>query len=432
MSTTIANASTAPGLRQDAGVIGLVGLAHMISHFNQLLLAPLFPWLKDAFQASYTELGFLMTLFFVVSCAVQAISGFLVDRYGPRPILFAGLALLATSAFGYSVSPSYWSMAFFSIVAGVGNGVFHPVNYTLINRKVSPPRLGHAYSVHGITGSLGWALAPAMLVPLAIAFSWRTALMGAGTLALTVMAVLWLNRGKLALPASAPAARHGRPSRRQFRIPANPRRLDVLFLLLFLRRGAERHPGVRARGSAPVAWRADRSGGHVPHGLHGVQCRRHGARRLSGLRSGALRAHRRHRLRPRGAGCAGDRPGFRSRAGGACPVRGDGLCQRHRGAFARPARETLHAGERDRTRVRHRLFRPGYRPGHFALDLRNLDGPPAVPRRLARAGVHAGSADHQRIQRAAGAPHGADHAPDQRPSLARRLSLRPCTRLISA
>jgi MFS transporter, FSR family, fosmidomycin resistance protein len=203
-STTTANASPVPGLRQDAGVIGLVGLAHMISHYNQLLLAPLFPWLKDAFHASYTELGFLMTLFFVVSCAVQALSGFLVDRYGPRPILFGGLALLATSAFGYSLSPNYWAVAFFSIIAGVGNGVFHPVNYTLINRKVSAPRLGHAYSFHGITGSLGWALAPAMLVPLAIAFSWRTALMGAGTLALMALAALWVNRSRLALPANAP------------------------------------------------------------------------------------------------------------------------------------------------------------------------------------------------------------------------------------
>src|SRR3954451_13786992 len=104
MSSATATTAAQPSVpfRQDAQVIGLVGLAHMISHFNQLLLAPLFPWLKDAFQASYTELGFLMTLFFVVSCAVQAISGFLVDRYGPRPILFGGLALLATSAFGYS------------------------------------------------------------------------------------------------------------------------------------------------------------------------------------------------------------------------------------------------------------------------------------------------------------------------------------------
>jgi FSR family fosmidomycin resistance protein-like MFS transporter len=188
-------------LRQDAGVIGLVGLAHMVSHFSQLLLAPLFPWLKDALNASYTELGFLMALFFVVSCAVQAVSGFLVDRYGPRPILFAGLGLLVVAAFGFAFSPGYWTMAFFSLVAGVGNGVFHPVDYTLLNRKVSAARLGHAYSFHGITGSLGWALAPALLVPLAITFSWRVALMAAGGFAFAVLAVLWLNRDRLDLPA---------------------------------------------------------------------------------------------------------------------------------------------------------------------------------------------------------------------------------------
>lgn len=211
-------------LRQDAGIIGLVGLAHLVSHFSQLLLAPLFPWLKEAFNASYTELGFLMTLFFVVSCAVQAASGFLVDRCGPRPILFCGLALLGTAAFGFALSSSYWMMAVFSVIAGVGNGVFHPVDYTLLNRKVSAPRLGHAYSFHGITGSLGWALAPAFLVPLAIAYSWRVALSAAGALVLVVLAVLWVNRARLALPAvpSRPAAASG-PEEGNFdflRIPA--------------------------------------------------------------------------------------------------------------------------------------------------------------------------------------------------------------------
>jgi FSR family fosmidomycin resistance protein-like MFS transporter len=203
MSTAAANAIPPRSLKQDAGVIGLVGLAHMVSHYSQLLLAPLFPWLKDAFDASYTELGFLMTLFFAVSCAVQAAAGFLVDRHGPRPILFAGLALLGVAAFGFALSPNYWTMALFSVVAGVGNGVFHPVDYTLLNRKVSAPRLGHAYSFHGITGSLGWALAPAMLVTLTIAFSWRTALAGAGILIFAVLGVLWLYRDRLSLPGTA-------------------------------------------------------------------------------------------------------------------------------------------------------------------------------------------------------------------------------------
>jgi FSR family fosmidomycin resistance protein-like MFS transporter len=192
-------------LRQDASLIGLIGIAHMMSHFSQLLLPPLFPWLKDAFHTSYAELGFLMTIFFVVSCTVQTLSGFWVDRYGPRPVLYAGLGLLALAAFGYAFSTSYPMLMVFAVVAGMGNGVFHPVDYTLINRKVSAPRLGHAYSVHGISGNLGWAVAPALLVPLTLLYSWRVALMAAGGLVLAVLLLCWLQGRRLALAPSAAA-----------------------------------------------------------------------------------------------------------------------------------------------------------------------------------------------------------------------------------
>lgn len=209
-------------MRQDASIIGLVGTAHLISHFSQLLLAPLFPWLKEAFSVSYAELGFLMTIFFVVSCAVQALSGFAVDRFGPRPVLFGGLSLLGIAALGYSISTSYWMMAGFAVIAGLGNGVFHPVDYTLINRKVSPSRLGHAYSVHGITGSLGWALAPALVVTLTFAASWRVALAAAGVLVFAVMGVLLLNRDKLTLNVTTPGKGAAAPdsSLSFLRIPA--------------------------------------------------------------------------------------------------------------------------------------------------------------------------------------------------------------------
>ncbi len=195
--------------KNDAGVIGLVGAAHAVSHYSQLLLAPLFPWLKTEFDVSYAELGFLMTVFFVVSCVVQTTSGFLVDRFGPRPILFVGLALLGGSAFGFAASTSYWMLMFFAVVAGIGNGVFHPVDYTLINRKVSSARLGHAYSIHGVTGSLGWALAPAMLVPLAITYSWRVALVAAGCLIVFVLGLVLVNRDRLNLQQAAHVVRQG-------------------------------------------------------------------------------------------------------------------------------------------------------------------------------------------------------------------------------
>ena len=204
MSSTVGTSAVAalpstPTLRADAKLIGLVGLAHAVSHFSQLILAPLFPWLKDAFNVSYTELGAVLTVFFVVSCMVQAASGFIDDKLGPRPVLFVGLGALALAAFGYATATSYWMLLAFAVLGGIGNGVFHPVDYTLFNRKVAPTRLGHAYSVHGITGSLGWALAPAFVVPIAIAYSWRVALASAGVLALVVLMVLWVYRSVLSL-----------------------------------------------------------------------------------------------------------------------------------------------------------------------------------------------------------------------------------------
>jgi len=203
MSSTATITLPAHTLRKDAQLIGLVGLAHAISHFSQLILAPLFPWLKDAFNVSYTELGAVLTVFFVVSCIVQAASGFIVDKLGPRPVLFVGLGALGLAAFGYAMAQSYWMLLLCAVVGGIGNGVFHPVDYTLFNRKVAPTRLGHAYSVHGITGSLGWALAPAFVVPIAIAFSWRVALASAGVLAIVVLLVLWIYRSVLSLDVAA-------------------------------------------------------------------------------------------------------------------------------------------------------------------------------------------------------------------------------------
>jgi predicted MFS family arabinose efflux permease len=112
-------------MRQDATLIGLVGWRHCISHFSQLLLPPLFPWLKDAFGVSYAELGLLMSIFFVVSCACRRCRASSSTASG-RARAVRGLALLGLAPSASRPATSYWMLALFSVVAGVGNGVFHP------------------------------------------------------------------------------------------------------------------------------------------------------------------------------------------------------------------------------------------------------------------------------------------------------------------
>ena len=181
----------------DVRVISLISLAHGSSHFFHLVLPPMFPWLKDAFALSYAELGLLMSVFFVVSCIAQAASGFLVDRIGARPVLFGGISLLVLAALVYSQSNGYAMLLLGAVIAGCGNGIFHPVDYTLINHKVSPPNLPYAYSMHGVTGYLGWAAAPAFMVAVAQFTDWRMAFLGAALLEVCILAILWLNRNYL-------------------------------------------------------------------------------------------------------------------------------------------------------------------------------------------------------------------------------------------
>ncbi len=181
----------------DVRVISLLSLAHGSSHFFHLILPPLFPWLKAEFALSYAELGLLMSVFFVVSCIVQAASGFLVDRIGARPVLFVGVGLLALSAIVLSQSNGYGLLMLGAVIAGCGNGVFHPVDYTLINHKVSVPRLPYAYSAHGVTGYLGWAVAPVFMAGIAALADWRIALLCAAVLETLILLVLWFNRGDL-------------------------------------------------------------------------------------------------------------------------------------------------------------------------------------------------------------------------------------------
>ncbi len=181
-------------LRHDSTVIGLVGLAHGASHFFQLLLPPLFPLLRTEFSVSYAELGMLMMVFYVISGVCQTLAGFAVDRFGGRRILLFGIATIALSALLMSLATSFWILLLGVTIAGLGNSVFHPADFTILNARIDPARLGHAFSVHGITGSLGWAAAPLAVTALGAAFGWRGALLTVGAAGLLLLAVLYHNR----------------------------------------------------------------------------------------------------------------------------------------------------------------------------------------------------------------------------------------------
>jgi MFS transporter, FSR family, fosmidomycin resistance protein len=97
-----------------------------------------------------------------------------------------------------------------AVIGGVGNSVFHPVDFTILNSRVSKSRLGYAFSWHGIAGYVGFAAAPAYGIAMATAFDWRTALAGAAAIGAVVVALLTTQRGTL--DAAPLRAQRGAPA----------------------------------------------------------------------------------------------------------------------------------------------------------------------------------------------------------------------------
>ena len=147
-------------LGRDVRVISLIGVAHGTSHYYQLAFVTMLLIVREKAGLSFTDVGALGAIYYGVSGVCQTAAGFAVDRFGARPILAAGLALAAVGLALTAWADSFLTFAAISVVGAVGNCVFHPADFALLNSSVNQRRLGRAYSIHGLGGSLGWAAAP--------------------------------------------------------------------------------------------------------------------------------------------------------------------------------------------------------------------------------------------------------------------------------
>ena len=265
--------------------------------------------------SNFADVGLLAGIFYGVSGLSQTAAGFAVDRFGARPILAGGLAVIGCALALISVAHSFVAFAAIAVIAGLGNSVFHPADFALLNSSVNQHRLGRAFSIHGVGGSLGWAAAPVMYF-LDSMFGWVGAALIGAMPGLILSVLVWTHRTDLVdhrVKVRAAAAQHGAtPDADALPAAGDP----ALPRLLRAARGQHRrHPAVRRAGLDQHVRRQRELRGALPDRLH----RRLGGRRAGGrhLRrpgapprprrdarlAGGRRAHRADRRPGRLAGC---------------------------------------------------------------------------------------------------------------------------------
>ena len=177
--------------------IGLISGAHLYSHFYILLLPPLFPVLTGRLDVGFTELGFSITVFSLMTGLTQTPIGFLVDRVGARGLLIAALVLQSLAFIAIAAAPSYGMLLAMMVIAGLANAVYHPADYSILNGSVGEAHIGRAFSVHTASGFFGGFLAPALVLPLSTVIGWQWAVGVCAATGIGMALILVLGAGAL-------------------------------------------------------------------------------------------------------------------------------------------------------------------------------------------------------------------------------------------
>lgn len=159
--------------------IGMVSGGHFLSHLYLLSLPPLFPLLRAEFGWNSTELGLAVSAM-SLGGLLQPIVGSIVDRIGAKHLLVVGLMLTSTAVGLIGIANSFTVVIVFSLLSGLGQSVFHPANYAMIDAAASNRMKGKCFSSHVLSGYLGFAAAPLLVGSIGLLSGWRTALFVVG------------------------------------------------------------------------------------------------------------------------------------------------------------------------------------------------------------------------------------------------------------
>jgi MFS transporter, FSR family, fosmidomycin resistance protein len=174
----------------ESRLIAGICAAHMMSHYYMLMLAPLLAVIRDDFNVTYTQLALALTAFNVVSAVFQTPVGFIVDRVGARVVLIIGLILSSVAYAVAGLVPNYWVFVAMYGVAGLGNTVYHPADYSLLSHHTPSNRLSQIFSYHTFSGMVGSAIAPMTLLYMQSQFGWRGAYIGSAIFGFIVLIIL--------------------------------------------------------------------------------------------------------------------------------------------------------------------------------------------------------------------------------------------------
>jgi ACS family hexuronate transporter-like MFS transporter len=166
-------------------------LLGLLSYVDRSALAILSPTILAALHLSATQYGYAILVFSLCYMLANPVWGFWMDRAGLWVTTLGAVLLWSVASGSHGLMTGFVGMCVARGVLGFGEGATFPAGLKTVTETLPPEErsfgLGIAYS----GSSLGAALTPLLITPIAVRWGWRAAFGVTALLGLTWIA-LWL------------------------------------------------------------------------------------------------------------------------------------------------------------------------------------------------------------------------------------------------
>ncbi|HAT1613008.1 TPA: MFS transporter [Raoultella planticola] len=152
----------------------LLFIAGIVNFLDRSSLSVAGEAIRGDLGLSATEFGVLLSAFSLSYGFAQLPSGMLLDRFGPRIVLGAGLIFWSLMQALTGMVNSFSHFILLRIGLGIGEAPFMPAGVKSINDWFVQKERGTAVGIFNSSTVLGQAIAPPALVLMQIAWGWRT------------------------------------------------------------------------------------------------------------------------------------------------------------------------------------------------------------------------------------------------------------------
>ncbi len=179
-----------------ASLLPLYIVAHFVHHVMTAVTAPLLPLIRTSFDLTYAQAGLVLSAYTFAYGAGHLASGWMMSRLGPRLMITAGTAGVATCGLAIGLAPGFALMVALQFLMGIVGSGYHPAATTLISLSVPRESRGHALGLHVIGGSGSNLVTPLLAGLIAAVLGWRGAFLtlAVPTIALGVTIFVLLGR----------------------------------------------------------------------------------------------------------------------------------------------------------------------------------------------------------------------------------------------